>query len=91
MKKITSIQNAYIKDLLKLQDKSRERRKKGLFLVEGKREITLITKGNYTIDTILYVADLLPENELQNLKQQTTSLIEITKDIYNLRCGLSII
>ena len=82
MKKITSIQNTYIKDLLKLQDKSRERRKKGLFLVEGKREISLILKGNYLIDSLLYVPDFFSEVELQNLKAQTPHLIEITKEIY---------
>ena len=32
MKQISSTQNAYIKELLKLQEKSRERKKKGLFL-----------------------------------------------------------
>lgn len=82
MKKITSIQNVYIKDLLKLQDKSRERRKKGLFLVEGKREISLIIKGNYTIDTILYVPDFFSEEELENLKNETHNVIEITKEVY---------
>ena len=65
MKKITSIQNTYIKDLLKLQDKSRERKKKGLFLVEGKREISLATKGGYEIDTILYVPDFSAFNTLK--------------------------
>ena len=34
---ITSAQNPKIKDLLALQEKSKERRKKGLFVVEGRR------------------------------------------------------
>jgi len=82
MKTITSIQNSYIKDLLKLQEKSRERRKKGLFLVEGKREISLVLKGNYTIDTILFVTDFFSEEEQNNLKLQSTHQIEITKEVY---------
>ena len=82
MKKITSVQNAYIKDLLKLQDKSRERKKKGLFLVEGKREISLVLKGNYSIDTILFVSDFFTSNEVINLKEQSTNQIEITKEVY---------
>lgn len=82
MKKITSIQNTYIKDLLKLQDKSRERRKKGLFLVEGKREISLAIKGNYVIDTILYVPDFFSESEIINLRNQSNNIIEITKEVY---------
>ena len=36
---ITSAQNPKIKDLLALQDKSKERRRKGLFVVEGRREM----------------------------------------------------
>jgi len=82
MKKITSIQNTYIKDLLKLQEKSRERRKKGLFLVEGKREISLVTKGSYTIHTVLFVADFFSEEKLNNLKLQSAQQIEITKEVY---------
>ncbi|TYP99205.1 TrmH family RNA methyltransferase [Tenacibaculum adriaticum] len=82
MKKITSIQNGYIKDLLKLQEKSRERRKTSLFLVEGQREISLILKGNYEIDTILFVADIFAEDELQSLIPKAVSRIEITKEVY---------
>lgn len=82
MKTITSIQNTYIKDLLKLQEKSRERRKKGLFLVEGKREISLVLKGNYTIDSILFVRDFFSENDLKDLKTTDVNYIEITKEVY---------
>ena len=45
MKEITSIQNTFIKQLLQLKDKSRERKKSGLFLIEGEREILLAIKG----------------------------------------------
>ena len=55
MRKIESIQNPLIKDILKLQDKSRERKKRGLFIVEGKREVNLAIQGNYSIQTILIV------------------------------------
>ena len=83
MKIISSTQNAYIKDLLKLQDKSRERKKKGLFLVEGQREISLVIKGGYQIDTILFVAELFSEENLQEIQQHTSHCIEITKSSLN--------
>ena len=54
MKEIKSIQNQYIKELAQLKDKSRERKKTGLFLIEGKREISLALKGGYEIETILF-------------------------------------
>ena len=74
MKKITSVQNAYIKDLLKLQEKSRERKKKGLFLVEGKREISLVLKGGYTIDTLLFVTALVTSPALTSILSLATKL-----------------
>ncbi|MBE7647658.1 TrmH family RNA methyltransferase [Tenacibaculum finnmarkense] len=82
MKQISSIQNPYIKDLLKLQDKSRERKKRGLFLVEGQREISLVIKGNYQIDTILFVPDMFSLDALKAIRVATASCIEITKEIY---------
>ena len=82
MKQISSTQNAYIKELLKLQEKSRERKKKGLFLVEGQREISLVLKGGYEIDTVLFVPELFTEENLTEIKNQTANCIEITKEVY---------
>ncbi len=82
MKQISSTQNAYIKELLKLQEKSRERKKKGLFLVEGQREISLVLKGGYEIDTVLFVPELFSEENLTEIKNQTANCIEITKEVY---------
>ncbi|WP_233897118.1 TrmH family RNA methyltransferase [Tenacibaculum piscium] len=82
MKQISSIQNPYIKELLKLQDKSRERKKKGLFLVEGQREISLVIKGNYQIETLLFVPEMFSSDALKTIKVATATCIEITKEIY---------
>ncbi|WP_435262377.1 TrmH family RNA methyltransferase [Tenacibaculum sp. nBUS_03] len=82
MKIISSVQNSYIKDLLKLQEKSRERKKRGLFIVEGQREISLVIKGNYIVDSILFVADLFSKDKIKALNIATSKYIEITKDIY---------
>lgn len=81
MKHISSTQNPYIKQLLKLQEKSRERKKTGLFLVEGKREILLAISGGYVIDTVLFYTDLISEEEVRKLIKATT-FIEITKEVY---------
>ena len=61
MKRIESPQNPLIKNILKLQEKSRERKKQGLFVVEGKREIQLALKGGYTITTLLVVSETAHE------------------------------
>ncbi len=81
MKTITSIQNGYIKDLLKLQEKSRERRKTGLFLVEGQRELSLIEKSNYETKTVLFVADFFTSDDI-NARFPSAEKIIITKEVY---------
>lgn len=51
---ITSAQNPKIKRLRLLQQKSSERRKCGLFVVEGRRELTHCIDAGFEIDTIFY-------------------------------------
>jgi len=80
MKQITNPQNSFIKDILKLQEKSRERRKQGLFVVEGKREIELVVKGDYEITSLLFVSDKVNNDYLA--KFDKTTLIEISQDVY---------
>ena len=82
MKSISSIQNSFIKDLLKLQEKSRKRRKQGLFIIEGIREITLAIKGNYAITSLLFCEDFISTSELESLKTEHTELISVSKDVY---------
>ena len=54
VERITSAQNPKIKELLALQEKSRERREKGLFVVEGRRELEHCLAAGFTIDTVFY-------------------------------------
>jgi len=83
MKEITSIQNSYIKNLLKLQEKARERKKQGLFIIEGKREITLAISANYKFDTVLYFPTLISEDEVLHLFNVNINRIEISKEVYH--------
>lgn len=82
IKEISSIHNAYIKNLLKLQEKSRERKKQGLLLVEGKREISLAIKGNYEFDTILFQPNIISENKISHLFNENINRIKISQDVY---------
>ncbi len=82
VKEITSTQNSYIKQLVLLKDKSRERKKTGLFLIEGKREISLAIKGGYEFETILFYPELFSEEQLNNLTTQQLNTIEVSKDVY---------
>ena len=82
MKEITSIQNSYVKDLIKLQEKSRERKKTGLFIIEGKREISLAVATNYKFDTILYFEELISDQEVLHLFNENIHRIQISKEVY---------
>ena len=55
---ITSLQNARVKQVVALQQKSSERRKTGLFVVEGLREIGHCQSAGYEFDSIFWCKEL---------------------------------
>jgi len=81
MKQITSSQNPFIKSLILLQEKAKSRKQSGTFLIEGMREIELAIKGKYTIETILYLPELVSETQINKLKKGS-EIIEISKEVY---------
>ena len=60
MEQITSLQNPKIKQLLLLQQKSQERRRTGLFVVEGQQELQHCLEAGYEVDTVFYCPELCP-------------------------------
>ncbi|WP_088322907.1 TrmH family RNA methyltransferase [Polaribacter tangerinus] len=82
MKEITSIHNSTIKALVKLQEKSRERKKTGSFLIEGIKEIKLAIAANYQFDTILFYEDLISEKNVVSLFKTDVTCIKISKEVY---------
>ncbi len=84
-KTISSPQNPLIKQVVLLQEKSRERRKSNLFVIEGLREISLAIKGGFLLKTLLFCSEIIPEEEIFVLKETAnseTEFIEITSEIY---------
>jgi len=81
MKQITSVQNSYIKSLVQLQEKAKARKQTGTFLIEGKREIEIATKGGYEIVTLLFLPEVCSQIEAQNFSQNA-ECIEINKEVY---------
>jgi len=79
MKQITSAQNPFIKSLIQLQEKAKVRKQSGSFLIEGMREIELAIKGNYEIETILFLPELVSNKQITKL---TANPIEISKEVY---------
>ncbi|MFK6999848.1 RNA methyltransferase [Flavobacterium oreochromis] len=81
MKQISSIQNSYIKSLNLLQEKAKERKRTGSFLIEGIREIELAKKGGYQIDTILTCTEIIPK--FNSSEFEYNQIIEISKEVYH--------
>jgi len=56
--RITSLHNPRIKDVLRLQEKPAERRRQGLTLVEGYRELTNARQAGWAVATLLVCEEL---------------------------------
>lgn len=79
MPTISSLQNEKIKNIVKLRETSRERKKQGLFLIEGWREISLAAKAGIEIENIFYCCDYAKgKNEIGAEKK-----IEVSKNVFD--------
>ncbi len=87
LKKISSLQNKEIKWLLQLQEKSRIRRKEGLFILEGQREIKLALKGKYKPLHLYFMPEIIDFQEVleiaKNNTEQPAEISEISKEVYD--------
>jgi TrmH family RNA methyltransferase len=82
LKQITSAHNPFIKSLVILQEKAKARKQSGTFLIEGIREIELAIKGNYELETLLFLPELITEQQLAKITKNKVEVIEISKDVY---------
>lgn len=81
---ITSAQNPKIQTLLALQEKSKERRKKGLFVVEGRRELLHCIEAGYEPYTIFICREIISNEDLMEISEKCScSFIEIPKHLYD--------
>lgn len=79
MEIISSEQNTHVKQIIKLIDKSRERKKSGLFIIDGLRECQEAIKGGIIIEEFFICPELCEEQF--NIK---TTLV--TADIFKKIC-----
>lgn len=82
IEKITSLQNPKIKLLLQLQQKSSERRKAELFVVEGRRELMHCMEAGYEVDTVFWCSSVEVGTEPIPSLPEGVRLFEVSKDIY---------
>lgn len=67
---ITSTKNPKIKQLLELQQKSAERRRTGLFVVEGQRELEHCLAAGYEVESVFVNEELRIKNEELRIKNE---------------------
>ena len=76
---ISSLQNQKVKQLVLLQQKSSERKKSDLFVVEGLRELRHCVSKGYEIDSLFFCTGLLTESIDDLLVAQS---YEVTAQVY---------
>ena len=70
---VTSAQNPKIKELLALQEKSRLRREKNLFVVEGRRELNRCLDAGYRIKTLFTCPEICSEQDIEEISEKILS------------------
>ncbi|MDO5000413.1 MAG: hypothetical protein Q4E27_09255, partial [Bacteroidales bacterium] len=73
---ITSPSNPKVKQLLALQQKSSARRERGLFVVEGRRELQHCIDAGFIIDTIFVCPALCNDTDPTSLITPSASVVE---------------
>lgn len=79
---ITSSQNPKIKLLLQLQQKSSERRKAGLFVVEGRRELMHCLEAGFVVDTAFCCSEVVSGVEPMPPLPDGVRVFDVSKDVY---------
>jgi len=77
---LSSTKNPKIKELIELQEKSRERREKGLFVVEGVREVEACIRNGYRIESLFFFPDEYPEELATNIS--CDHLYSVSSNVY---------
>ena len=78
---LSSIQNPRIKQLLALQQKSSERRKAGLFVVEGRRELIHCMEAGYEVDSVFVCSSLGGTESMPHL-DEAVKQFEVSPEVY---------
>jgi TrmH family RNA methyltransferase len=91
-KHISSLQNELIKRTFLLQSKSRVRKKEGLFVVEGVREITLALDSGFQFQFFMVCEDIAQDSDIKELERlshaqsdgagSSTEWISVSKKVY---------
>ena len=81
---ITSTANPRVKELVLLCEKSRSRRQAGLFVVEGRREISACLAGGFAPRTAYYCPQIISSEEVEALfGPSAVEFVSISDNVYS--------
>lgn len=83
---ISSLSNPSVKSLLRLK-KAGDRKKQGLFIIDGRREIGLALSSDWEISTLFYCSELADNHDLLkivNLKRR--EVIDVSESVFRKIC-----
>ncbi|MCC2548008.1 RNA methyltransferase [Hymenobacter sp. BT175] len=82
---ISSPQNPRIKNLLRLQQKSSERRSQDLTIIEGFRELTIARQAGIPVPTLFVCPELATAEQVRELEQRldpATEWLQVSKAVF---------
>ncbi len=82
IEKITSSQNPKVKNILKLQQKSSERKAQNLIVIEGLREINLAIKSGMKLKSLFVCSDIISIDDINIKLESDTQMFEISKVVF---------
>jgi RNA methyltransferase, TrmH family len=83
MEKISSLQNARIKNVVLLQEKSAERKLQNRFVVEGMKELQMALDANYQVEAVFTNdVDAMSEALQSRLQEGGTAMYQTTDDVF---------
>jgi len=85
-KTITSLQNPLVKSILDLQQKSSNRKSTGLFVAEGRREVSLAIANGYKVEFVIICHEIYKSDQSYPIdfdSINTEQLIEVSQKVYN--------
>ena len=80
--RIVSLQNAKVKQVVALQQKSAERRNQGVFVVEGIRELQHCLDAGYEVNSVFFCPELTAATTLSPILSAASTSYEVSREVY---------
>ncbi len=83
---ITSLQNPLIKSIVKLQQKASERKSSGMFVAEGRREVSIALRHDFEAEKLIWCREIYKPDTVYPIPVETfpaQKLAEVSAAVYN--------